>query len=581
MYYEKNKEVKIVIVFIMIFILTVTLIIALFSIKKSSKNTPNLNKKRKVTSVVRGSILSKDGSFLSISRPEYRAKIYKRYLDTQKQDIFIELFSKYSGLDPLEIEDRLLQSSNGVVLSTSIDPTRAKLLQDLRYDLAYLKIFHPLEKYGYIRGLDLEDEKEYREYPLKETLSPYIGYTHYDKYGKPYGKYGLELYYENLLQNRTDTILSGQKDRDGVIIRDKDNINITKNSGYDIVTNIDLNLQQDIERILDRQQARIGSKEIIAAVMESKTGRIISVASTNRYNPSAIKSSDIPNLTISAIRYPYEPGSVMKPIMLSMLLEDKRVKLSNIIDTNSGRYRYKSGKVVKDEHPYPRLSVKNIIVKSSNVGMIKLSHLATPLKSLDYLNRFGFSHNSGIDLSYEQSGSLPTLRDMQHTIVKAVLFYGYGLRSNFFQLLKAYNVFNNDGRIVTPRIARFKVLQDGRAEPIVAIKSKRVLSKAVSNDINSVLQSVVRYGTAKGAFIDGLVIGGKTGTSEIPNRDTKAYNSSFFGFANDTKSKYTIGVTVIEPDPKSPVHFASKSAVPTFKDIVDSLVKNGLLKPEK
>ena len=578
--YEYNKQIKISIIFFILFILTIILISTLFGIKKSDKKAPNINTK-KVNYAIRGSIFSANRYFLSTSKPLYSATIQKKYLDLDKKDTFIELFSKYSGISKVEIEEKLLQSSNYVELSRTINATTAKFLQELKYDLNRLKIFRPLVRGGITIGLDIHQFKEDRLYPLNTTLSPYLGYVRYDKHGKPYGDYGLELYYENLLQNSSDKILTGQRDKNGIIIRDKKNKSIKKENGFDIVTNINLTLQKKLESILTTQNERIKSKEIVAAIMESSTGKIIAVSSSKVYNPK--KFSSIAKTKISAIRYIYEPGSVIKPIFFAMLLEAKKVRLDEKINTHNGRYLLRPGKIVKDEHRYPFLSASDVIVHSSNIGMIELSKRADTLNILDHLKKFGFATHSGIDLSYELSGTIPNMKEADHTIDRAVLFYGYGIRANFFQLLKAYNIFNNDGKIITPRIASIKITKDGKEESIVAIKPHKVLSQTNAKIMNQILQSVVIRGTGKKTKTNGLSIGGKTGTSEFYRRingvKIKGYNSSFFGFANDKNSKYTIGVTVIEPNPVGYIHFASQSAVPTFKEIVDTMVELELLKP--
>ena len=574
--YEYNKQIKISIIFFILFILTIILISTLFGIEKSDKKKPNINSK-KISYAIRGSILTSDNYFLSISKPLYKATIQKKYLDPNKQDTFIELFSKYSGVSKATIKERLLQSSNYVELSRDIDATTAKFLQELKYDLTRLKIFRPLKPNGITIGLDIHQYKEDRLYPLKTTLSPYLGFTREDKYGKPYGGYGLEKYYEHLLKNSSNMISTGQRDKNGIIIKDKKNKTIKKEDGFDIVTNINLSLQKRLESILQTQHKRIKSKEIIASVMESSTGKIIAVSSTRVYNPQ--KFTNINDTPISAIRYIYEPGSVMKPIFFAMLLEAKKVRLSERINTHNGRYLLRPGKIVKDEHRYPFLSASDVIVHSSNIGMIELSKRANSLNIIDHLHKFGFARHSGIDLAYELSGTIPNMKEVDHTVNRAVLFYGYGIRANFFQLLKSYNVFNNNGKIITPRIASFKITKNGKKEPIAAIKPLRLLSKTNAKIMNQLLQSVVIRGTGKATKTDGLIIGGKTGTSEFSRKGIKGYNSSFFGFANDKESKYTIGVTVIEPNPVGYIHFASQSAVPTFKNIVDALIEEGLLKP--
>ena len=578
--YETNKKVKISIVFSIFFVITLFLIFTIFGINKSDKKIPKL----KISSIdygIRGAIKTSDFFILASSKTLYQATIYKKYLDPDKTNTFIELFSKYTGMDKESIKEKLYEDSNKIILTKNISATTAKFLKELKYDLMRLKVFRPLKKGGLVIGLDITEYKKIRNYPLKDTLTPYLGYVGYDKDGEPYGLYGLERYYNNLLTNTSDKILTGQRDRNGIIIRDKKNHLIKKENGFDIITNIKLPLQKEVEKILDIQKEKLEAKEIITAVMESKTGKIITVASSRRYNP--LHKENMEALSISAIRYIYEPGSVIKPIFFSLLLEDKKLNTDEIINTHNGRYKLSNGKVVTDEHRYPFLSAWDVIVHSSNIGIAELSKRSNPLMLIDGFTKYGFSKPSGIDLSYELGGSIPNVTDLKNSVILANLSYGYKIRANFFQLLKAYNVFNNDGKTITPKIANTKVTTKGEYELIEPIKSVRVLSKTTAETMNKILQSVVNRGTGKAAKIDGLIIGGKTGTAQKTYKGhyVHMYNSSFFGFVNDKKGhKYTIGVLVIEPNPKGYVHFASQSAVPTFKMIVQSMIDQKLLETD-
>jgi len=576
--YETNKKVKISIVFSVFFVITLFLIFTIFGINKSDKKTPKL----KISSIdygIRGAIKTSDFFILASSKTLYQATIYKKYLDPSKTETFIELFSKYTGMDKYEIREKLYEDSNKIVLKRDIPSTTAKFLKELKYDLMRLKVFRPLKKGGLVIGLDITEYKKIRNYPLKDTLTPYLGFVNYDKNGEPYGKYGLEHYYNDLLKNSSDKILTGQRDRNGIIIRDKKNHLIKKEDGFDIITNIKLPLQKQLEKILDKQKEALEAKEIIAAVMESKTGKIIALGSSRRYDP--LHKGDVAALSISAIRYIYEPGSVIKPIFFSLLLENKKLNIDEIINTHNGRYKLSNGKVVTDEHKYPFLSAQDIIVHSSNIGMTELSKRTNPLMLIDGFEKYGFSKKSGIDLSFEKSGSIPNITDLKNSVILANFSYGYKIRANFFQLLKAYNVFNNNGRAITPKIANTKVTTKGRYELIEPIKSHKVLSEKTAKTMNKILQSVVNRGTGKGTKIEGLTIGGKTGTAQITFKGhyIRSYNSSFFGFVNDKNgSKYTIGVVVIEPSPNHYKYFAAQSAVPTFRMIVEAMLKEKLLK---
>jgi len=153
------------------------------------------------------------------------------------------------------------------------------------------------------------------------------------------------------------------------------------------------------------------------------------------------------------------------------------------------------------------------------------------------------------------------------------------MRVNVMQLLKAYNAFNNRGRILQPYFVNKLVDMHGNVQNIAPEGSTQVISTATAQRMKKILIKTVNEGTGVGTITPGLEIGGKTGTAHIAERGryVRKYNTSFFGFANDKKHKYTIGVTVVQPRKN---HFASLTAVPTYKGIVDLLVEFDYLKPE-
>ena len=243
--------------------------------------------------------------------------------------------------------------------------------------------------------------------------------------------------------------------------------------------------------------------------------------------------------------------------------------------------KFKIGKkVIKDSHKFDWLSAEDVIVHSSNVG---IAQLAQKLDYIDYYNglkKFGFSKPSGIDLPYEHTGIIPRIYKLKKEIYKAVTAYGYGIRTNFMQLLKAYNVFNNNGRSITPKIAEY--YQDAYAEKYYTLDKsyKQVIPVDIAKRVQKILIKTVMKGTGRNARVQGITIGGKTGTAHIAQNGkySDLYNSSFFGFANDKNHSYTIGVLVRRPT-KEHYYYASLTAVPIFKKVVEEMIEEGYLKP--
>ncbi len=190
---------------------------------------------------------------------------------------------------------------------------------------------------------------------------------------------------------------------------------------------------------------------------------------------------------------------------------------------------------------------------------------------------------SGIDLSRDLPGQLKPVRLLNHQLHRANTSYGYGMMITFAQLMKAYSAFNNDGLAVTPRLVDY--LQDAKGNHYTLepkIGDLQAVSKKTANQIKTILKEVVARGTGVKAQYPGLEVGGKTGTAHIAKngRYVREYHSSFYGFANDKEGhKYTIGALVIRAK-KRYHYFASLSAVPTVRRIMDILVELDYLKPE-
>ncbi|MCH9814509.1 MAG: penicillin-binding protein 2 [Epsilonproteobacteria bacterium] len=534
---------------------------------------------------LRGGIYSKNNFTISASKKLYCAEVDTRNIDPDKFELFVKLFSIFSKMDPHIVREKLQSNFGYVKLNYALDSKSARYVKQLRANLiryGILKHYEdPTTGESFLHALSVTESGEYREFPLEQSLAPVVGFMGKDEIGTYRtikGKYGLEKFYDDALSGIQSTMINGRKDVNHNIILDKKSEVKTRVDGLDVITSIDLKLQKRIEEVLDHHRERTDAKEIIASIMESRTGQIVAVASSRRYNP--IKITDVASTTISATRYMFEPGSVLKPITFALLLEEKKIHPHDIIDTENGRFHL-GKKIITDEHPYDYLSAENVIVHSSNIGMIKLSQKLDEIDFFQGLREFGFSRKSGIDISDELSGSIPNIHQLKHSAYKATASYGYGMKVNFFQLLSAYNIFNNNGKWIKPSIGSFYRTASGEKQRIETKKPREVLHNDIAYIMNHILRKTVKEGTGKKTYIEGLKIGGKTGTAHISVKGVYAnvYNSSFYGFANDQKDKYTIGVTVIEPTTRNALYFASQSAVPVFKDMVNVMIEQKLLKP--
>jgi len=434
--------------------------------------------------------------------------------------------------------------------------------------------------------LDIIENGESRRFPLKDVLSPILGYVgkkEENNYIRPKGKKGLERNYEKFITSKTDGSFTGKRDVSSRVIHDKNSIKKHRVDGMDLHLNIPLAVQRRVEMMLDLMKTTLDADEIIVGVMESDTGKVLSMASSERYNPDHIVQKDIPALNPKFSEYPYEAGSVMKPLSISIAMDKGLVSPDKWFNTYGGYLNIGKRHKISDDDKFDALTVTDIIVHSSNVGTSLISWMLTGTEFRNGLLKFGVAKPSGIDLSRDLPGSLKKVRLLDNKLHRANTSYGYGMTITFAQLFKAYSAFNNEGIAVTPRLVNY--LEDAKGKHYT-LKPKvgdiEPISKKTAKQMHNILLEVVKRGTGRKAQYPGLEIGGKTGTAHIVKngRYVREYHSSFYGFANDKFGhKYTIGVLVIRAK-KRYAYFASKSAVPTFRKIVQLLVDQGKLIPD-
>lgn len=314
-------------------------------------------------------------------------------------------------------------------------------------------------------------------------------------------------------------------------------------------------LQNKVKALTIEMKKQFQAKSISVAAIDSKTGKILVLVNSNT---DTIK--EFPNNSIA--NFSYEPGSVFKPIVFSIALEENITTPDTIVNGHKGKYKI-NGKIVTDEYKFQYLAASDVIVHSSNVGMAQIAQNLSLDPYYDGLISFGFMQHATKDFKNEALGLLPPKEKLSNGIYKATTSYGYGVKANLLQLLKAYNVFNNCGNIIDLSIV---------ADKPCCIQPKKVLSDKTLKEMRKILIDVVKRGTGKNAKIDGVEIGGKTGTAHIVENGkyVDKYNTSFIGFANKGAKRYTIAVLVQQPKKN---FYASQSAAVVFRKVVGILIK--------
>ncbi|MFY9142783.1 peptidoglycan D,D-transpeptidase FtsI family protein [Sulfuricurvum sp.] len=580
---HSNKSKKILALFIVLMFGFIIFLMVMFYTALHDRDIPSIFSED-TAKAQRGSIVSADGFHIATTQKLYKAVVNTRNIDPNKEELFIQLFSIYSGIDPVEIRQRLHTRKGSVTLSYHISPKEAMYLKTLGFELRRLGVFIEYETASgdrILQGLNIIESGEARIYPYGKLLTPLLGYPRKieeEGYTRVYGIKGLEKFFDEELNPQQNKTQKARRDVNGYLILNKQSDFKRQINGLTVKLNIPIMLQARVEAITDRIKDQLQADEIIATVMDSRTGKIITLASSNRFDPSHIRTSDYPSLNTNAIEYSYEPGSVVKPIIFSLMLDRGLINPYDMVDGHNGRYTM-GRKTIVDEHPFHLISAEDVIVHSSNIGIAQLAQKLNGVEFTEGLERFGFTHFSGIDLPYEKRGSLPSSTQLNNYLYKAITAYGYGMRANAMQLVKAFNVFNNGGKLINPMVVDSLIDDNDRAIPMQVQGPIQVISPATAERMKQILIKTVNEGTGTVAKTPGLEVGGKTGTAHIAKNGgySNSYHTSFIGFANDSKHHYTIGIMVNNP---RTVYFASITAVPVFKAIVDLMVEEKYLLPD-
>ena len=588
----QQRSWKIFSLFSFLVIIIVLFLLSVFGTINSERDIPSEHSKIQDRSL-RGVIISKDGYTLSYSQKTYQAVIRGASIKPEKKELFIKFFSIYSGIPADQIRKKFINKKGqkiqgNIILSKELDAKASVQLKELAYKLRQMGVFQWIENRNGVKvlyGLDIVENGESRRFPLRDVLSPILGYVgkkQEGRYIRPEGKKGLERHYEEHITSKKNGYFKGKRDVAGTVIHDRNSINIERIDGMNLHLNIPLALQRRVEMMLDAMKVRLDAEEIMVGVMKSDTGELLALASSERFDPSRIRQKDVPALNPKFAEYPYEAGSVMKPLTLAIALDHGKVTPNTLFDTENGRMKIDRF-TITDDHKFPSLTATGIIVDSSNIGSSKISWTLNGQEFRSGLLKFGVARQSGIDLSRDLPGTLKPRYKLDHKLHRANTSYGYGMHITFAQLLKAYAAFNNGGTAVTPRIVSYLEDRKGKRYTLKPkITNSTAIKPKTAEQIHDILVKVVKEGTGKKAQYPGLEIGGKTGTAHIAKRGryTREYHSSFYGFANDKKgNKYTIGALVVKAK-KHRKYFASQSAVPTFRNTVEILVRQGYLTPD-
>lgn len=483
------------------------------------------------------------------------------FVDPQRldvDDVFIDELAETLSLNARRLKERIAKHADKRFLwvKRRISDDEATAVQLLNW---------PDSAYGF-------RDEFLRKYPQGHVASHVLGYRDIDGIGRG----GVEQSLNDLIEG-----IPGKRklvrDAVGRIVEVAFNPDSEPKRFDAVQLTLDLTIQMFAEKALDEIVDKWKPTGACAIVMEPNSGDIMAMASRPTYSLSDM--SNVPdnawrNQAISII---YEPGSTFKPFIVAEALQAGLIKRDEMFHCENGEYRM-GPRILHDHHAYSELSVTDVLVKSSNIGMAKIGERLTNRGLYNATLKFGFGRPTGVDLPGELSGILRPLKQWNHYSTGSIPM-GHELAVTPLQLVTAQSALANGGRLITPRILKgvqgyredsARLFQASLEDPALA-EPATIVRPTVSAEvarwvIEEPMTQVVSRGTGRRAKISGYSVFGKTGTAQKMDPKTGAYSktlhsSSFICGAPAHSPKVIVLVVVDEPQSGS-THYGGTIAAP-------------------
>ena len=409
-----------------------------------------------------------------------------------------------------------------------------------------------LEEEG-IKGLYFRKNLK-RSYPQRNTTAHVVGLTDIDRNGIQ----GAELVFNGELEGEEGKFIGIKSAANNKI----DGERIDTKPGSDITLTIDTDFQSiayhQLNKAIERYKAHSGS----VVIVQPKTGEILSLVSHPSFNP--LDRKNIKDMSVFRNRASidvFEPGSVLKPIAMSAIIESQQQDLDSIVQTSPGWIEV-AGYRTSDFKNYGQLTLSQIISLSSNVGMVKLCSNQEIQHLTNYYKKFGIGEYPVSILLPAREGFLPhhseyTERD------KVSSCYGYGMTLSALQIAQAYMVFANQGYFKELKLFKDKLFESNKESQVISQETNRLIIGMLEETVNS------DSGTAKRARIKGKRVAGKTGTAIESLGDETSYTATFSGFVPSSNPDY-LAVVVLH-GLKGEESSGGKVAAPVFSNILSEI----------
>jgi cell division protein FtsI (penicillin-binding protein 3) len=531
----------------------------------------------------RGDILAYDGRLLASSVPYFTI-----YMDTRSTGMSSQTWS--NGINGLSAGlAKLLGQRSAAGWKAVITDARKRgdryFLIQRKVDYETLKRLKelPIFKEGQYRGGMLAQAENKRILPNKELAARTIGYLNLGSEGT---EVGIEGSFDKDLAGKNGVVVK-QRLTGGDWITVENASSVDSKDGNDVLTTIDIDLQDVASNALMKQLQKHDADHGCAVVMEVETGDIKAIANLEKGDNGSYQESYNYAIAESA-----EPGSTFKLPALMAAIEDGVIDTGDVVDTGNGTVKYYNH-IIRDheDKSLGKLTVKQVFEKSSNVGTARLIYEHYKSNPKDFVNRlYAMKLNEKLDIQLKGEGS-PLIRypgdKLWSGISLPMMAHGYEVQLTPLQVLTFYNGVANDGRMMKPRFVT-AIMRNGyvlkRYNTSVIINS--LASRSTIRKAKVMMEGVVAHGTAMNLRNPNYKIAGKTGTAQMAKGKSGyrsgggiSYQASFVGYFPAENPLFSCIVVVNAPS--NGVYYGNVVAGSVFKEISDKIYATNFFRDYK
>lgn len=512
----------------------------------------------------RGSILDRNGEGIALTETVCAVSVIPVQVKEKKKTA--AFLAEMLELEQTEVLEKISQNVALVRIKTKVDTETAAKVRKAE-----------------LPGVEV-DEDVRRVYPYSEMAAQVVGFVGKDNQGI----IGLEAKYDELLEGKQGKILTLTDSRGNEVESKQDRI--PPEDGKNLVTTLDVVLQQYAEQTIAKAVESKGAKRGVIIMLNPQNGEIYAMANYPFFDLNDPFTMQDPELAAqwdsfsqeekndllnqmwrnTAINDTYEPGSTFKIITSSAGLEEKVVTPESSFYCRG--FHVAGGRQIKCWR-YPRTHGAETFVQgvqnSCNPVFMEIGERLGAETFLEYMQKFGFAQKTGVDLAGEAVGIIHKLENIG-PVELATMSFGQSFQITPLQLLRAASAIVNGGRLITPHFALGIADEEGNlVESFAYDEGEQIISAETSETMKKILESVVAEGTGSKAYLPGYRIGGKTATSEkLPRRSGK-YIASFMSFAPAENPQVMALVLIDEPQG---VYYGGTVAGPVMQE----LLKNAL-----